>query len=341
MNIDEGVDAPPEHGIETTIDEKDTEARLEAPPEEAALRAAAAASREKAAIAAASMEAVDSDLEEGTPRKGSGWWGSGEPMSIGSAERKRPFYDGAGLCSPGRWPPDRRRLPRDGAVAILRERILEGINEWTRRSGLKPDGILAGLASGDLREDPFLSDITEGIRGVLSDFLSSAGHEVCPRPDDQPQPVAVRLLGAFLKDAGDPDADVMDTYARGVRIGVGVRLPRTPAIYDRKVAWRLPSQRDPEAAGLDPDPAGVWNANYVSVKPLRKEVEQELEDQTERGQILKLSEAEARRRFGSSLVVAPLAAIVKAVRDDGSVQIRLLFGGTRKVPVNDRIQVRG
>ena len=137
----------------------------------------------------------------------------------------------------------------------LRGLLSDSIEHWTKCSGKKVSGILAGLASGKLTEDPFPRDLTNKIRSGVADFLAAAGHEVNPRPDDQQQPISVRLLGALLRDSGDPDAAIMNTYAEGVRIGVGVKLPRTPAVYDRKVAWRLPSQRDPGAAGLDPDPA--------------------------------------------------------------------------------------
>ena len=51
-------------------------------------------------------------------------------------------------------------------------------------------------------------------------------------------------------------------------------------------------------------------------------------------------ERQARDRFGSNLVVAPLAAIVKSVSDTGKASLRILFDGTHKVPINDRIQVR-
>jgi hypothetical protein len=61
-------------------------------------------------------------------------------------------------------------------------------------------------------------------------------------PGYQDQPIDIALLKAFLPDAGDPDAAVMDDYAVGVRIGVGVIMPRTPAVYGERTKWMLEEQ---------------------------------------------------------------------------------------------------
>ena len=45
------------------------------------------------------------------PRKGEGWWGYGHPIRAWKKSVQRDFVDGAGLCSPGRWPVQQRRLP--------------------------------------------------------------------------------------------------------------------------------------------------------------------------------------------------------------------------------------
>ena len=45
------------------------------------------------------------------PLLGSGWVGTGPALSVGRGARRRDMQDGGGLCSPGLWPPDKRRLP--------------------------------------------------------------------------------------------------------------------------------------------------------------------------------------------------------------------------------------
>ena len=54
---------------------------------------------------------VTSDEEEPNvvrPKQGDGRLGVGSPIYLLDAGEKRPFHDGAGLCSPGRWPPKQR-----------------------------------------------------------------------------------------------------------------------------------------------------------------------------------------------------------------------------------------
>ena len=45
------------------------------------------------------------------PPKGSGCWGIGRTLETRRKGLARPVVDGGGLCSPGRWPLARRRLP--------------------------------------------------------------------------------------------------------------------------------------------------------------------------------------------------------------------------------------
>ncbi len=47
------------------------------------------------------------------------------------------------------------------------------------------------------------------------------------------------MLQCALYLGGDPDHHAMDRFGRGVRLGVGVKLPRTPAVCSRKQRWRL------------------------------------------------------------------------------------------------------
>jgi len=171
--------------------------------------------------------------------------------------------------------------------------------------------------------------------------LAAAGHAKRPKPEHyQEQPVDIPLLRALLEDAGDPDYEILDAYLVGVRIGVGVILPRTPAVYEERVKWRLPEQEALSDESADPEVEGAWRANYTSAKLLLPQVVKELEGLHSRGLALKLEEAEARALYGDRLVVASLGALQKRVEEDGTVVIRLLYDGTHGVPVNPRIKVR-
>jgi len=127
-----------------------------------------------------------------------------------------------------------------------------------------------------------------------------------PQIGDEDQPVRVRLLAALLADAQDPDALGILGYAGGVRIGVGTRLPRTPAVFPRKRRWALPTQAHPELLDDYDFAEPVVLENYKSARELQREVEADLEDLRARGLCDRLTEEEAMTRFGSRFVVASL-----------------------------------
>jgi len=205
---------------------------------------------------------------------------------------------------------------------------------------LGPQALLARLACGRVAEDPFPAEATQRVKASLHRCLEADGNPVMPWPAGaQEQPIDLPVLQALLRNARDPDAAVLDQYMTGIRIGVGVTMPRTPDVYEARTRWKLPEQERLGEEGLEEDIPGAWRANYTSVKLLQKEVVKELDDLNARGLTLKLSEEEARAKYGSELVVASLGAIQKRIEEDGTKIIRLLFDGTHGVPVNPRIKV--
>ena len=116
-----------------------------------------------------------------------------------------------------------------------------------------------------------------------------------------------------------------------MRVGVGCKMPRVPAVYSRKWKWKLWYE---PARGAD-------NKNYSSAAELDEAVEDQLEQSDTKGQAFRLTEEEARERYESKLVVASLGAMVKSgAKDTGDLKIRLLFDGTHGVPENRNIRVR-
>ena len=83
---------------------------------------------------------------------------------------------------------------------------------------------------------------------------------------------------------------------------------------------------------------GAWRSNYASIDELTDKVEEVMEDQALRGQVIKLSESEARRQF-SDIVVASLGAQRKE-KAGGVVTARVLFDGTHVISVTSWIRVR-
>ena len=72
-------------------------------------------------------------------------------------------------------------------------------------------------------------------------------------------------------------------------------MPRLPALYKQKKKWRLASQADSqnyfeEETGRE----HTWRRTYASLNELSDKVIEVMEDQTRRGQIIKLAEADAK-----------------------------------------------
>jgi hypothetical protein len=300
----------------------------------AAARALEAGSRPGAAT---TEDDGESDVEDGTPPFGAGRLGVGSPLLVGRGNRSRELQDGGGLCSPGLWPPERRRESPAPVVDAFRAELLSAMRgrgvEWSKRT-------LATLAAGKALTSPFSSTMIFLLRARLVALVDEVGIDCRPRPGDEDQPVQVRLLAALLADCSDPDAAGLLQYVGGVRVGVGVKMPRTPAVYPKKRRWALPTQADPDLLHSRDLTQPIMLDNYRSAKDLVAEVELDLEDLLTRGLCLRLSEAEAMQTFGSSFVVASLGALVKRIEDDGSRIIRLLFDGTRDVPLNEAIRLR-
>ena len=145
------------------------------------------------------------------------------------------------------------------------------------------------------------------LRGELEQLLRGAGFAVGEREGDLDcTPLRLRLLGALLRAAEDPDDRLAD-FAAGVRVGVGVRMPRLPAIYPKKGKWSLPEQREAKLAGDfgdcsgQSDPVlGNFGCNYHSAQVLAEEVELALEEQVRKGQVIRMDEEEARARWGAA-----------------------------------------
>ena len=69
-------------------------------------------------------EEPDTEPDEGAAPAGSGWLGVGQPLQVGQGPQARGFRDGAGLCSPGRWAPEARRLPESNLLKRIRGELL-------------------------------------------------------------------------------------------------------------------------------------------------------------------------------------------------------------------------
>ena len=287
----------------------------------------------------------DTDPDDDAAPAGAGWRGVGAPLSVGRAAKKRPFIDGGGLCSPGLWPPALRRLPV-GTPCQCRELLLSALKSLEDHDPGHNKRLLSALAQGRVTEDPFPAAMLEDLRKDMAGLLKKQFPDmhVVEQPEDRPQLVKVRLLGAFLRAADDPDWKGMQHYFEGIHYGVGERLPRTPAVFPKKVKWRLPSQQESRSSD---DLAESWdlyqgsiNENYSSATVHPEALEKMLQDKVKEKKAFTLPLAEAQRLYGDKLTVASLGALVKSTSAEDEVTLRLLFDGTHGVQVNTNIHVR-
>ena len=59
----------------------------------------------------------------------------------------------------------------------------------------------------------------------------------------QSDSLSISLLEEFLRICGDPDASAYcsgkDSFAAGGSLGVNQKMPRTPAVFEKKCKWRF------------------------------------------------------------------------------------------------------
>ena len=167
-------------------------------------------------------------------------------MMVGRGDKARPLTDGAGLCSPGRWDPRRRPVQRSHRLLRIRSALRRAVLSLDQ-DGRGLDTLFQKLCAGQVQECPFPEGLTRGLRDYAISVFDDCSTSASERAEDLAQPVKVRLLQALLREAGDPDHRGMDHFGRGVRVGVGSKLPRTPAVFAKKRRWRLEGQSDRSA----------------------------------------------------------------------------------------------
>ena len=145
------------------------------------------------------------------------------------------------------------------------------------------------------------------------------------------QPFFLAAIEEFLRISGDPDSRAFYTssnsFAKGVRVGPNAKLPRVPAVFEKKIKWR---QYKEEERSLD-----MERDIYLSARDHARLVQKQFETEAAMGCMIEMPLSEAKQKFGDRLALASLGAIGKK---DGSV--RVIHDGTHGVGVNPAIVVR-
>ncbi len=280
----------------------------------------------------------DTSADSDAAPAGSGPQGSGDPMWVGTFEKRRPLCDGAGLCSPGRWPPHARPRQPPSRLHLLNAAVSRALRNMDNGDNSLRNLFLR-FSTGQVTGDPFPQAVTQDIREYITATFDNDPINARPRPGDRPQVIGLRLLQALMREAADPDAAGLDRFGPGVRLGVGSRLPRTPAVYAKKRRWKLQEQYDPEG-WQHPSTESTWRDNYRSAELQADEIDRQLRDHAARGMALRLTPEEASRRF-PGLKVSSLGAVIKPDPAGGPpLKVRIVLDATHGVRVNDSIRVR-
>ena len=274
-----------------------------------------------------------SSPDEGVPMKFAGHRGIGSPMMVGVGYVQREFCDGQSLASPGRWPPGSRVYPSSPVWSSVQECF------WRFTAHYGTEKLLVDLAMGKVEESPFPPDEIQQLKQAVISAASRAGIPILRKSGDRVDvPIDYRFLDVLLRAADDPEIGLGE-YAQGVKVGPGTRMPRLPALYKAKKKWRLPSQVDPlDYLEYAPDKAGVWRNNYSTLREFETQVLDVMHDQASRGQVIIMTEPEAKTKY-PNLVVASLGAQRKQ-KPGGKITARVLFDGTHGLCVNTKTRIR-
>ena len=284
----------------------------------------------------AGAEGGDETSEEEEPgipkqrlRGNEGGWGG--VFQTKWAGKTKDFHDGGGLCSPGRYHPLRRRQYAWKGLIRLKLELKKLLAAHI------PDhqALVLQMACGKLEESPFpdllLLDAREAWFSQIESASKFPPEEI--RGVTANQPFYLCALGESLRLLQDPDWRVLysstrECFAKGVSVGVGVRMPRTPAVYERKSKWRK----------LDETAFLADTTNYLSatLPGMEDVLQRQFEEESKLGMMYETSLSEAQAQFpGDKLRIAPQGAIEK-----GDDTFRILHDGTHFVRVNNDTVVR-
>ena len=175
-----------------------------------------------------------------------------EIVQVGS--KYRPFADGGGLCSLGRWLPHTRGPRRATKVreevvievgklhlpSKLKAAALRGFKPCTAASRCGQQGCVVDAPC--LREAPW--DQQEVDKAVLQaiDRSMNKGGQAEPGRDQasEGQPFRQCYVHDLLELIDDPEKSFfVEAATEGMHMGVDVEMPRTPKVFREKTKWRI------------------------------------------------------------------------------------------------------
>jgi hypothetical protein len=123
--------------------------------------------------------------------------------------------------------------------------MLDALHTLLAGRGWSAKDFIIRASGGEIKVNPWDHLTIEAVRTKLNTLWkcdTSVG-------SDRPQLLQACMVERALEIAEDPDSYFVNWIATGsVWLGVGKRMPRTPARYERKTAWRLDFKEKGEIA---------------------------------------------------------------------------------------------
>ncbi|CAE8707868.1 unnamed protein product [Polarella glacialis] len=251
--------------------------------------------------------------------------GFGSPRQVNTPGKRSSYHDGAGLASPGRWDPDRRRFQISAAWVSLRKDILEIATRHLQDIDLQRTCWNMAVR----KQAPFQDNLVKEVQDRIAQWCVAEGsswskQELLPIADGQP--FLLKLLSEVLRLAGDPDWAFLLQAETGLPAGITVPLPRTPEVYEEQTPWRL--DLDAEAMGEE------MALNYSSVDKHKDYVYKFFDEEVLEGLMIKMARAEFDKKYQGKSAIAALAVLFNAITG----KLRIIHDATNKVRVNNRIK---
>ena len=239
----------------------------------------------------------------------------------------KPFHDGGGLCSPGRWPHHARSYADGPQWEWLRKRTLElilakvGSLEQLEKEAFR---MAAGGEKGcTLASDP---ELHRQLRELWKDWLEAqdlgdrgGATRPCTGAAAPPKAATCHARGRRR----DPDRDFLRQAEEGLPVGILDPLPRTPHVFEEQLKW--PLENSPWEASL------AWVPNYSSVEEHADFARAKFEEDVREGLMAKMSMGEFLERYGEHTAIAALAVIVE---DEELDKKRIIHDATHGVRVS-------
>ncbi len=252
---------------------------------------------------------------------------SESPLVVKTGAKFRPFSDGGGLASLGRWNP--RARPAGGLqdfAAALYPVILD--------MGLI-DKLKTPFHSGKgLQGPPWDPDeVSRRALDAWDQVLTTKGLIPLDRTIEPGQPHRCRVIGRLLHLVSDPDAE-WASYCQMDGVAMTV-FERTPLIFREKTRWRLP-EGDLEISAI---------ANYSSAELATERISDKLREGVEAGQIKEASSIEEAAKIcgcdPSELVIQKLGEVGADSAKPRTILDATATGTNHLIRVPDALEMPG